>query len=151
MGFRTLGEVRAYQAAREFKREVYRLLASSARAQNDFDFRTQLRRAARSCVINIAEGFGRHLAGEFIYFLRISRGSLHEALDWIDDGVDSGYFDATSCTRARELGDKTGRLTTSLINSLKPFVRSSRPPARAKKAAPAKPPQGPPPAGTEDS
>ena len=151
MGFRTLSEVRAYQAAREFKREIYRLLASSARAQNDFEFRSQLRRAARSCVSNIAEGFGRHLAGEFIYFLRISRGSLHEALEWIDDGVDSGYFDAASCRRARELGDKAGRLTTSLIKSLKPFVRPSRPTTKAKKADPAKPPQGPLPARTKDS
>ena len=136
MGFRTLQEVRAYQAAREFKREVYRLLASSPRAQNDFDFHNQLRRAARSCVSNIAEGFGRHLAGEFVYFLRISRGSLHEALEWIDDGVDSGYFPAESCKLARELGDKAGRLTTNLMKSLGPFIRPPRSPTKPKKQGP---------------
>ena len=133
MGFRTLDEIRAYRAAREFKREVYRLLASSPRALNDRRFRDQLREAAASTVGNIAEGHGRYMAGEFVYFLRVSRGSLKEALVWIDDGVDRGYFRAESCRRARELGDKTGRLTTNLIKSLMPFTRRPRSPAKPTK------------------
>jgi len=140
MGFRTLEEIRAYRAARAFKREIYRLLDSSSRAQNDLRFRSQLQEAAASAVSNIAEGFGRYLAGEFTYFLRVSRGSIKEALDRIDDGVDRRYFKTESCHRARQLGDEASRLTTSLINSLKPFLRRSRPPKKPRKPKKPSPP-----------
>jgi four helix bundle protein len=42
----------------------------------------QMRRAAVSVVSNIAEGCGRQNDRELAYFLRIARGSIHEAEIW---------------------------------------------------------------------
>jgi four helix bundle protein len=131
MGFKTLGELRAYLAARALKLEVYRLVKAHPTAYNDHRFRSQLFEAAASVEINIAEGFRRYSAGEFAHFLKISRGSLEETTGRLQDGIDRDYFTDAACSRARELADETGRLTTGLIISLRQFT-SSRKPGAAK-------------------
>ena len=90
MGFKTLKEMRAYLAIRDFKREVYRLVRSHPAAVRDVDYREQLYRAVSSAQSNCAEGFYRDSAAEFARFLKISRGSLGEAVDRVEDGVDRG-------------------------------------------------------------
>ncbi|HXT71166.1 MAG TPA: four helix bundle protein [Vicinamibacterales bacterium] len=126
MGVRTLRELKAYQATRAFKLEVYRLVASSPRATTDVRFRSQLLEAAAGAEVNIAEGFHRFLAGDFTHFLRISRSSLEEARVWIQDGIDRGYFTEEECSNAFKLADQATRLTVGLIVSLKPFVSPRR-------------------------
>ena len=127
MGFKTLAEIRAYRAARALKLEVYRLVKAHASAYNDHRFRSQLFEAAASVEMNIAEGFRRYSAGEFAHFLRIARASLEEATRRIQDGIDRGYFTVADCKTAFDLGNETGRLTTSLITSLRPFATPRKP------------------------
>jgi len=126
MGFKTLGELKAYGAARALKLEIYRLVKAHPAAYNDYRFRNQIFEAAASVEMNIAEGFRRYSAGDFAHFLRIARASLEEATGWLQDGIDREYFTDASCRRARELADETGRLTTGLITSLRPFVSPRR-------------------------
>ena len=126
MGFKSLGEVKAYRAARAFKLEIYRLVKSEPAAFNDFGYRSQIFDAAGSTEMNVAEGYRRYLAGEFTQFLRVARGSLGEAIGWVQDGIDRGYFTDAACEHARELGDEAGKLITGLIKSLKPFSKRSR-------------------------
>ena len=64
----------------------------SGEAAADFDFRRQLRRAARSACYNTSEGFYRYGHGEFGSLLNVARGSLGEALDQINEGAEIGYF-----------------------------------------------------------
>lgn len=92
--------------------------------------------AAASVEMNIAEGFRRYSAGEFTRFLRIARGSVQETLGWIQDGTDRDYFTDTDAAPIRALGDRTGRLITGLIVSLRPFTSSKPlgPPLRNKTA-----------------
>ncbi len=123
MGFKTLSEVKAYLAARAFKLEIYRLVKSEPAAYNDLRYRGQIFDAAGSTEMNVAEGYRRYRAGEFAHFLRIARGSLGEAIGWVQDGIDRGYFTDTACQPARDLGDEAGRLITGLITSLEPFTR----------------------------
>lgn len=131
MGFKTLDELKAYRAARALKLEVYRLVKAHPTAYNDYRYRSQLFEAAASVELNIAEGFRRFSAGEFAHFLKISRGSLEETTGWLQDGVDRDYFTDAECSRARELADEAGRLTTGLIVSLRRFTSPRKPsPAR---------------------
>lgn len=43
-----------------------------------FGMTSQIRRSATSVPANIAEGYGRESRGDYIYFLRVSQGSLKE-------------------------------------------------------------------------
>jgi four helix bundle protein len=137
MGARNLDELRAYQAARAFKLEVYRLMEDNARAQSDFKFRDQIYDASSGVERNVAEGYGRYVAGEFVLFLRVARGCVDESVRCVQDGIDRRYFVPERCKRARELGETARRIITALITSLLPFTkqrgraRSARPPSRA--------------------
>jgi four helix bundle protein len=126
MGAKKLDELRAYLAARAFKLEVYAIIDESPSAQRDFGFLDQLRDAVAGGEANVAEGFGRYLAGDFTRFLRIARGCVDEAMGWLQDGVDRRHFRSDRCAHAHELGIEARRLITALITSLQPFTRKNR-------------------------
>ena len=126
MGFKTIGEIKAYGAARALKLEVYRLVKAHPAAYDDHRFRSQLFEAAASVEMNIVEGFRRYSAGEFAHFLRIARASLEETTSRIQDGIDREHFTGAACKTGFELADEAGRLITGLITSLRPFVTPTR-------------------------
>src|SRR5688572_14906388 len=97
MGFKTLDEIKAFHAACAFKLEVYGILDESPAALRDFDFRDQLRDAAVGGEINVAEGWRRYLAGDFIKFLRVASGCVEEATRLVEDGVTRRYFKTDRC------------------------------------------------------
>ena len=100
MGARRVGDLVAYQWARAFKVEVYRLFDTSPKAQSDLRFRDQLFEAAASIEANIAEGFARFVPGELANFLRYALGSLAECRTRLDDGVARGHFRPADIERA---------------------------------------------------
>jgi four helix bundle protein len=122
VGFKSLEEIVAYQVTVEFKQEVYRLLDEYPSARASRRFTEQLEDAVASAARNIAEGFGRFSMGDFSQSLRISRGSVKEAIDEIQDGIHRRYWPASACTHALALGDRSFRLITGLLKSLQPFV-----------------------------
>lgn len=129
MGAKRLEELRAWQAARAFKLEVYRLLQTSAQARADFRFKSQLQEAVASGEANVAEGFHRFVAGEFAHFLGFARASIAEAQVRVQDGIDRGYFEASCTTDCLRLGQDAIALVTALKNSLQPFI-ATRPKKR---------------------
>jgi len=60
-----------------------RILVISERVKN-FSFRDQIRRAALSIILNIAEGSAKKSDIEFARFLEISIGSLNEVVACLD-------------------------------------------------------------------
>lgn len=123
---RTLEELVAYQLARRFKLEVYRLLRQHPEARKDLKFWSQLRSAARSSVSNTVEGWKRYGRGEMAHFLNIALGSNEEAKDLIQDGIDSEYFTEAECKLAFELGRRAG----AAIHALKKSIEDLPPPKR---------------------
>jgi hypothetical protein len=121
MGVKKLEDLRAFQLARSFKRECYRLVHEHPRAAKDFDYSAQLFGAASGGESNIGEGYGRYVAGDIVRFLRIAISSIDEAM--VSDGVDRRYFTGTEVVRALELGDRVRRTTVRQHNSLLPFVK----------------------------
>jgi four helix bundle protein len=126
MGARNLNELRAFQKARAFKLEVYRLIAQSAEAQSDWKFRSQLADAAASNEMNVREGFKRWVAGEMAHFLAYAVASLEEAVGRVQDGIDRKYFKEGDCRMAFELGEASEKTTMALHKSLRPFFRGNR-------------------------
>ena len=66
-----------WQLSSELKQGVY-AFTETGPASRDFEFRNDIREAARSALDNISEGFYRYVPREFNRFLNIARGSLGE-------------------------------------------------------------------------
>ena len=129
MGARRVGDLVAYQWARAFKVEVYRLFDTSPKAQSDLRFRDQLFEAAASIEANIAEGFARFVPGELANFLRYALGSLAECRTRLDDGVARGHFRPADIERALVFAARCESATRALRASqqrLKDQRRSQR-------------------------
>ncbi|MFA6161394.1 MAG: four helix bundle protein [Patescibacteria group bacterium] len=81
-------DIVAWQLSRELVGRVYRTM----RDCRDYSFRDQLQRAVLSIMNNIAEGFDRGGNKEFIYFLKIAKGSCAEVRSMLYVGLDQRYL-----------------------------------------------------------
>lgn len=136
MGFSKIEEVIAYQLAREFKLRVYRLVREHPKAERDAEYCAQLFDAVRSGQANVREGFKRYKAPVFYLFLSYSRSSIEEAIGWLADGIESGYFTEAEVASVAALGYRAIGATAALQRSLKKFIpkrlstRGKKPPPR---------------------
>ncbi|MFA6234365.1 MAG: four helix bundle protein [Bacteroidota bacterium] len=62
-------------------------LVRAARRRSDFSFSNQLRSASLSITNNIAEGFERKSAKEFMHFLSIAKGSAGEVRSMLHQAI----------------------------------------------------------------
>lgn len=72
-------DLECYQLAMDVFRESYKV-ASILPVEEKYNLADQLRRAATSIVLNIAEGYGRYHYLDSLRFYYIARGSLMEVL-----------------------------------------------------------------------
>lgn len=86
--------------------------------KNEFDVHDNMKRAARSTTRNIAEGFGRFHYKENIQFCRISRGSLHELLDDLDDCVLEAFVLPAQISEGEQLINEAILSVNGYINYL---------------------------------
>jgi len=98
----------AYECGLEVVRQVSGLV--SALERRDSDLASQLRRAATSVVLNIAEGNGRS-GKERIRFFRFAQGSAREVVAAIELAEAWSYVDRAS---TQELLDKATRVVRLL-------------------------------------
>lgn len=85
-------EIRAWQGARALCRHLYEVTGRRPFGR-DYALKDQLRRAALSVMLNIAEGFARRTTGEFIHFLYIAHGSAAEIQAALYVARDQRYLD----------------------------------------------------------
>ena len=105
-----------WQKAVAFAEEIYRLQRTLPREER-FGFGDQIRRAAVSIPSNIAEGFGRDSAKEFLRFLAIERGSLYEVRTQLRIASDLGLL--KSIVEVEPLAEEVGRLLNAFIVKLR--------------------------------
>lgn len=79
---------KAAKSVRLFIAEITATLPSHEK----YDLADNMKRAARSCTRNIAEGYGRFHYQENIQFCRISRGSMTELIDDLITCLDEKYI-----------------------------------------------------------
>lgn len=112
---RTFRDLIVWQRGMDLARAVYRATRAMPRDER-FAMTSQMRRAASSVPMNIAEGCGKHTRPEFLKGLRTAKGSLWELM--------TAYELATSMEMIRvenrilELLDEEDRLLQSLIMKL---------------------------------
>ncbi len=113
-------DIQAWQKAREVSAAIYRLCKDGDLA-TDFGLRDQIRRSAVSTQSNIAEGFGREGNKEFIYFLRIAKGSACEFRSQLYNLLDADYIDEATFQRLYRQSEETERLIGGFINYLNKY------------------------------
>jgi len=111
-------DILAWQKARELASAIYKLCKQGDLA-TDFGLRDQIRRCAVSVPSNIAEGYGREGNKEFIYFLRVAKGSSCESRSQLYDLLDAEYIDQTTFEDLYKKSEETERLIGGFINYLK--------------------------------
>lgn len=84
-------DLTAWKKARELTNLVFQL-TKNAEFAKDYDFRSQIRRAAISVMANIAEGFERANKGDFQRFLSIAKASAAEVRSHLYVAYDNGYL-----------------------------------------------------------
>ena len=108
-----------YKASRTLTVECYRFTNSLPNDER-FSMLSQIRRAALSVHLNIAEGSSRYSKIERKRFYEISRGSLIEIDAAFDIAEDLGYFNNyPKAALGKAMNDSFG-LTTGLINAQTP-------------------------------
>lgn len=85
----------------------------------DKEIKDQLRRAALSIPLNIAEGQGRNTDKEKVQFYKIARGSLFECIPLIQIINRIGLIDEMEYKQLYNSAEEIGKMINGLINSIK--------------------------------
>ena len=85
-------DLRIYQEGYKLVLEMYKVTRKYP-IEEKYEIVSQIRRAAYSIPLNIAEGWGRKSKLEFKRFLKMSLGSCNELQVLIDLSQDLGYID----------------------------------------------------------
>ncbi|MFK7602684.1 four helix bundle protein [Deinococcus sp. SM5_A1] len=108
-----------YSLALDFAAEVCRL-SERFPDHERFGLTNQMRRAAVSVSLNIAEGRGRGTDREFIRFLMISRGSLFEVVSASQIAHRLNYLDTDGLNILRQQARTLSAKLMTLIKRLGP-------------------------------
>jgi len=111
-------DIQAWQKARLLVKEVYSV-SNTGLFVKDFGLRDQIRRAAVSIMLNIAEGFARRTNREFIQFLVIAHGSAAEVQAALYVALDQEYLKKTDFDDIYRLADETSKMIMGLSSYLK--------------------------------
>lgn len=114
---RTYRDLRAWQKGMDLSQKMY-LATQSFPKHEMFGLVQQIRRASVSVPANIAEGWGRGTTGDYIRFLRTSRGSLCEVETEIQLAQRLGYVPSAEIAGLLRDVDECSRILQGLIASL---------------------------------
>ncbi|MBR1550522.1 MAG: four helix bundle protein [Bacteroidales bacterium] len=118
MKVKSYKELLIWQKAMQITKEVY-LLVKKLPKEETYALSDQIRRSAVSIPSNIAEGQERNSTTEFIRFLHIAQGSRAELETQLNIGCLIGYFDQNDVDPIIDNLTELGKMTNSLINTVK--------------------------------
>ena len=116
-GQRGFEDLECYQLALQVLREVYRVVKGLP-PEERYNLAHQMRKAAVSVILNIAEGYGRYHYLDSLRFYCIARGSLNETLSSFIICDEVGHTSG-------ELSDQR-ELCHSALRSLNGYIRYVR-------------------------
>jgi four helix bundle protein len=114
-------ELHFYQLAQALLKATYRL-TKKLPACEKYNLASQLRRAALSTLLNIAEGYGRYHFPDRLRFFYYARGSLYETLSGFVSAHTVGYIDDDQLAWARQTTAEAGSALNAYIN----YIRTQR-------------------------
>ena len=106
-----------YQEALDFADSVYGLSAEFPKGEV-YGLTGQLRRAAMSVALNIAEGSGKSKK-EFIHYLKMARASVHECVPLLTIAERQRYLDRDGFGVFYGRRESLSKMLSKLINSLR--------------------------------
>ena len=106
-----------WKLSRNFANDIYAITKQFPK-QEVYGLVSQLRRAAVSIMLNIAEGTERGSDKEFVRFLRIAKTSLHEVVAACSIASDQEYIDQTKFDRMYRSSNTLSAKINALINYL---------------------------------
>jgi four helix bundle protein len=107
-------KLQVYTASREFVLECYRL-TKSLPSEEKFGMITQIRRAALSVHLNVAEGSSRKSVVERKRYYEVARGSVIEIDAALDVAEDLGYLRTITVEKLGQSMIKCFKLLTGMI------------------------------------
>ncbi len=111
-------DLTAYQKSYEAAKVVYELSERFPKSE-EYGLTSQLRRAATSIPLNIAEGYGkREGTKELLRYVRMARGSNAEVAVLLDFAKDFGYIIEEEHAKMAACYEEIGKMLSGLINSL---------------------------------
>jgi len=114
----SLEDLEVYKLAREFSKKVSELVKKLPK-EEEYNLKSQMKRAKLSVTNNIAEGFGRYHYQENIQFCRQSRGSIFELIDDFNECCDEGYIDQSYRDELKNNAYHLIKVLNSYIASIK--------------------------------
>ena len=100
-----------WQQAKELTLNIYEVF----RDNKDFAFRDQIQRAAVSIMNNIAEGFERKSAKEYMRFLYIAQGSAGAVRSMLYIASDLNYCNMDKFNDLYNISETISKMLTGLI------------------------------------
>lgn len=107
-----------YKESYKLSLEIYKITAKYPKDEI-FGLTSQIRRAAISVVLNIAEGYGRQSKEDFKRFLKISLGSNNETITLLELSKDLNYISTDEYAKIKQNYDVLGKRIYTLINNWK--------------------------------
>ena len=118
MGKARFEELRFYQTAMTLLKAAYKL-AEQLPDSEKYNLASQLRRAALSTPLNIAEGYGRYHFPDRLRFFYYARGSLLETLSGFVAAHAVGYIDDEQLAWARQTTSEAAAALNAYINYIR--------------------------------
>jgi len=106
-----------WQKAMDLVEAVYRATSSFPKEET-YALTSQIRRAVVSVPANIAEGQGRRLTKEYLYFLANARGSLLELDTHLEIAVRLCYVDKNNYSILKNQLDEVARMLNGLMRAV---------------------------------
>ena len=110
-------DIQAWQKARVLTRKIYEVTGQGNFAK-DFALRDEIRRAAISIMLNIAEGFARRSNKEFKQFLYIGHGSAAEVQSALYIALDQAYLDESNFKEFYDETEQASKMIAGFIRYL---------------------------------
>jgi four helix bundle protein len=111
-------DIESWKKTRKLVGEISRV-TSDGRFSKDFGLRDQIRRAAISIMLNIAEGFGRRTDKEFAQFLFVALGSVAEVQSALYIALDQKYVDEPAFQDVYNQSSEVARMVSGFIKYLR--------------------------------
>ncbi len=111
MQYKRFEDIPVWQDSKKFIHQIYLLINRKVEIRKDFTLADQLKRAAYSISLNIAEGFERSSNTEFANFLNISKGSAGEVRSILHIMRDNDFIDEIEF---KKLYDDTENISNQL-------------------------------------
>lgn len=107
-------DLKAWQLARQLMIECHKM-AEALPVWERYDLASQVRRASKSVMANIAEGYGRYHYLDSLRFYYIARGSLNETINHVVTAHDLGYIHDQCYQELYDLGREGERALNGFI------------------------------------